>query len=98
MTTKEQENRARANIGAWRNSRYTDVYHAYDTISKGKRDAWDYCVDLCKKYDGEGLRVISRNCHKFTAGFIYTDSKTGELMFMYITKGYNQAVSLAITD
>ena len=98
MTTREQENRARANISSWRNSRYTDVYHAYDSISKGKRDAWDYCVNLCNQYNGEGLKVISRNCHKFTAGFIFTDPVTGELMFMYITKGYDRAVPLAITD
>jgi len=96
MAKREQENRARANYSAWKRSSYTDVYHAYGSISKGKRDAWDYCVDLCKKYNGEGLKVISRNCHKFTAGFEYVDKETGEIMFMYITKGYDQAVPVAM--
>lgn len=92
MTTREQENRARANYAAYRRSTWTELYDAYDSFSRGKVDAWRYCKDLCKKYNGDGLKVISRNCHKFTAGFEYVDSETGEIMFMYITKGYNQAV------
>ena len=96
MTTKEQEKVATGNILRWRNSRYTDLYSAYDRCSARKRAAWEYCKDLCEKNNGEGLKVISRNSHIFTAGFVFPNADTGELMFMYISPSYNQAVSLAI--
>ena len=92
MTTKEQENRARANYLTYRNSSWTELYDAYDSFSKGKVDAWKYCRDLCKQYNGRDLKVVNRNCHKFTAGFEYTDPESGEIMFMYITKGSNTAI------
>lgn len=98
MTVRERENRARANIRAWRNSKYTDLHSAYGKYSSKKQNAWEYCEDLCEKKNGEGLKVISRNSHIFTAGFVYPDPTTGELMFMYITPSYDQEVSLAITD
>lgn len=98
MTVREREKRARANIMAWRNSRYTDLHSAYGKCSSRKKDAWEYCEDLCRRKNGEGLRVISRNSHIFTAGFTFPNPDTGELMFMYITPTYDQEVSLAITD
>jgi len=98
MTVLERERCARANIGAWRNSRYTDLRSAYGQYSREKADAWEYCQDLCRKKNGEGLKVIHANSWKFTAGFVYPHQDTGELMFMYITKSYDQEVSLAIED
>jgi hypothetical protein len=98
MTLKQRQNTARANISAWRNSNYTDLNSAYDRCSKDKRDAWEYCVDLCRRKNGTGLKVISRNSYRFTAGFEFDNPDTGELMFMYISPTYDQEVSLAITD
>ena len=92
MTREERV--AQSNIGTWKRSTWYEIYDAYDSFSKGKVDAWKYCKSLCKKYDGRDLKVVNRNCHKFTAGFEYTDKDTGEIMFMYITKGYNQPVSM----
>jgi len=94
MTVREQENRARVNISSWRNSRYTDLNSAYGRCSSAKKRAWEYCQDLCRKYEGEGLKVISRNGYRFTAGFEYADPNTGELMFMYISPNYDRAVSM----
>lgn len=96
MTLRQRQNTARANIGAWRNSRYTDLYSAYGRCSAAKRNAWEYCEDLCAKKNGTGLKVISRNCYRFTAGFEFPHPDTGELMFMYISPTYDQEV--AITD
>ena len=84
MTIREREKTARANITSWSNSRYTDLYSAYDRCSKDKRDAWEYCQDLCRRKNGEGLKVISRNSYRFTAGFIFPHPDTGELMFLII--------------
>lgn len=98
MTVNEREKKARANISSWRNSRYTDLRSAYDRYSKRKQDAWEYCEDLCRRKNGEGLKVISRNSHIFTAGFVFPHPDTDELWFMYITPSYDQEVSLAIQD
>ena len=87
---------ARDNIQSYQNSEYSDLYSAYGRCSKKKRIAWQYCKDLCEKYGGKNLKIISHNSYKFTAGFVYADSRTGELMFMYISPSYNQSVSLAI--
>ena len=95
MTTKEQENRARANYADYRRSTWTEIYDAYDSFSKGKVDAWKYCKNLCEKFNGRDLKVIHKNCHKFTAGFEYTDPETCEIMFMYITKGSDTAVPVS---
>ena len=98
MTVREREKVARANIRRWSESNYTDLNSAYGRYSKAKQNAWEYCKDLCDKKHGEGLKVISRNGWRFTAGFVFPHPKTGELMFMYISPSYDQEVSLAITD
>ena len=77
MTLRQRQNTARANIGAWNKSRYTDLNSAYGRCSTAKRNAWEYCEDLCRKKNGTDLRIISRNCYRFTAGFVYPDPKTG---------------------
>lgn len=92
MTVREREKRAIANYWQWRRSIYTDLNKAYGKCSKAKKEAWEYCQDLCRRKNGEGLKVISRNAHMFTAGFEYPDPDTGELYFMYITKSYDQEV------
>lgn len=96
MRTSEQIRTAKDNILRWKNSRYTDLYSAYGKCSAKKREAWRYCQELCEKYKGDGLKIISRNDCRFTAGFVYPDFSTGELMFMYISPSYNQSVSLAV--
>ena len=93
MTREERV--AQDNISRWRQSNWTEIYDAYDSFSKGKVNAWKYCKNLCEQYNGSNLKVISRNCHKFTAGFEYVDKETGEIRFMYISKDYNQSVSMA---
>ena len=92
MTTRDQKSMAHSAYYRYRKSTWNELYDAYSNFSKGKVDAWRYCKDLCAKLNGRDLKVVSRNCHKFTAGFEYTDPETGEIMFMYITKGYDMAV------
>lgn len=90
-----QKRVAKGNINSWNRSSYHSIYEAYDRPSSNKISAWQYCIDLCNKNNGRGLKVISRNTYTFTAGFEFDDAATGEVMFMFITPSYDVAVSIA---
>ncbi len=92
MTEAQRKRQANIAYSTYKMARYTDLYSAYGRCSSRKREAWDYCQKLCEKHNGEGLRVIGRNCHTFSAGFEFTDQETGEIMFMHITKSHDTAV------
>lgn len=96
MATSYQKRTAERNINSWKNSRYTDLYSAYDKPSSKKIDAWNYCIRKKSEYNGSNLKVISRNTYMFTAGFEYKDKETGEFMFMLITPSYDVSVPLTI--
>ena len=70
-----------------------ELYKCYPSgMSQSKHEAWEYCKELCKKHDGEGLKVISHNGYMFTAGFEYTVGWKRYLM--YITKSANTPILL----
>lgn len=69
-----------------------DLWDVYTTFSRAKRDAWEYCENLCYKYNGHGLKVIGANTMQFTAGFEYEDD--GKPMFMYITKASDTSAEI----
>lgn len=91
MTNKA---RAKANINYWRQSDMHELYHAYNSASTAKWRAWDYCKELCNKYNGHNLKIISKNSFVFTAGFEFIDPENGNLKFMYITPNYDTAVDM----
>lgn len=91
-TTSYKRRMATANYQSWQRSNDYSLESAYGRYSSAKAEAWTYCENLCKKYDGWGLKVISHNTFTFTAGFEYTDVETGVLMFMFITPSYDFAV------
>ena len=64
----------------------------YKTYSMDKSLAWDYCKNLMEKYNGHGLKVISHNLNRFTAGFIYESGDDEYLM--YITKSADRPIKL----
>ena len=68
---------------SYRNSYMYDLWDAYDRFSHAKRNAWEYCKNLCEEKNGHGLKIISKNTFQFTAGFEYEEN--GKNMFMYIT-------------
>lgn len=92
MTVNQQKRTARGNIDRYDNSTNYTLHHAYDRPSYAKERAWKYCLDLMEKFNGYGLKVISYNTFMFTAGFMFTDSKTGVLQFMFITPNYDVSV------
>lgn len=85
----KNETIAKGNYEAYLRSEKYSLYDAYDKPSSRKEAAWEYCQNLCAKYDGWGLKVISRNCFIFTAGFLFL-STSGKEKFMYITPNYDR--------
>lgn len=92
---RERERRARSNYKWYQQSDMRSLADAYGRYSQAKANAWRYCEDLCERYNGTNLKVISNNCHKFTAGFEFMCPSTGVVMFMYITKDYDTIVEVA---
>ncbi len=54
---------------------------AFYSIAENANDLFSY-VSSCY--------VISKNCNKFTMGFLFESNETGELCFMYVTDTYNR--------
>ena len=75
-----------------KNSTDTELYHVYNNFSTAKQNAFNYCKELCYQYKGKDLKILSNNSFVFTAGFIFTDQKTGVLSFMVITPTDNITV------
>ena len=59
------------------------------TVFRQTKRAWRYCQEKQSELNGYGLKVITHNCMKFTAGFEYMDSDTGEVRFYYITPSFD---------
>lgn len=82
----------------WCNSSDDNIFKAYDSPSMKKIEAWEYCEDVCKRYNGHDLRVIGHSCYKFTAGFIgeKEDKETGGVkdIFVFITDCYDRCIGL----
>lgn len=68
---------------AYVNSTMDDITAAYKNPSYRKICAWQWCKDICNKYDGNGLRVCVHTSQFFTAGF--TACIDGTDSFVYIT-------------
>jgi hypothetical protein len=92
MTARQRT--AKANITAYNNSTAYGLYDVYDSFSQAKSQAWDYCKELCNKYNGYALKVVSFNTFMFTAGFEFVDENTGVVMYMHITPNYDTAVEM----
>ena len=65
----------------------TTITQYYKHPSQAKQSAWEYCKELCNKYNGKYLTVISGNSQLFTAGFMFT--KNNKDYFCYISKSYD---------
>lgn len=88
----KQERAAFAHVIQYERSTNYSLDDCYGRYSSAKIAAWQYCVDLCRKYDGYNLKIITYNCMMFTAGFTYEDAETGVVKFMYITRDYDVSI------
>ena len=62
----------------------SDLYDVYNSFSKEKRDAYNYCRELQLKYNGRNFKIIGACNNFFSAGFEYVNNE-GKTMFVYIT-------------
>lgn len=67
----------------------------YGSYSNDKQRAYNYCVDLCKKYDGFNFCITGYNTFTFTVSFDFMHPETGEYMRAIITRDYNNAYYVA---
>lgn len=86
----------------YRQYKVSDMYSLYDKYQRpsiAKHHAWDCCEDLCKEYNGHGLRLVGGNMMQFSAGFIgeIENPETGELekSYIHITKEHTRYIPLS---
>lgn len=73
-------------------SRLYSLNDCYRNASYNKQCAFNRCLELCRKYDGRHLKIISYNTMQFTVGFIgEIDNKTA---FFYITRDHDRYIYL----
>lgn len=77
-------------LRAYNESNLYSLSNCYLKASDNKESAYDYCVNLMQKYNGENLRIISYNTFSFSAGFI--GEYNGKRAFFYITKDYDRYI------
>ena len=73
----------------WNHSKWVDGYELYDVYNKPsreKQEAWEYCKDLCKKYNGTNLHIVGHNVFAFAAAFNIGDKVA------YITQATNYLI------
>ena len=73
----------------WNHSKWVDGYNlheVYKNASKEKHFAWYYCKDLCRKYNGTNLHIVSHNVWAFAAAFEIGDK------LAYITSATNYLI------
>ena len=86
----EQNKVALAHIDSYERSQNYTLSNCYASYSENKERAYNYCLNLMRKLNGFGLKIISYNCMFFTVGFLFTDPETGVIRFAYITKDYDR--------
>ena len=84
MTAKQMERQARNHYKAWKRSDDYSLDSVYKRFSEYKGRAWRHCQEKQAELNGRGLKVITHTYQRFTAGFEYMDSDTGEARFYYI--------------
>lgn len=67
------------------------LFDVYGTYSSAKARAYEYCRELCSKYDGENFYISSSNAFCFTIAFRFNKPDSGELMQAFITNRHNWA-------
>lgn len=64
----------------------SDVYGSY---SVAKERAYNYCSELCDRFNGWGFQIVSHNTMTFSVQFKFENPLNGRIMLAYITRDYN---------
>ena len=59
------------------------LYDAYANPSKIKKEIWEDIKISCHADKGYGLKLVSANCHRFSAAYIF--EKNGEEFLKFFT-------------
>ena len=95
ITIKSKMNKTmQAAYERYEESTDTELWQVYGRYSHAKRNAMEYCRELCYKLDGHGLRIISHNTMCFSVGFEFTNPTNGAECFAYITRDNNRFCEL----
>ena len=88
----ENTKRMRDALDRYYRAEFHDLNEVYHHHSKAKEQGMFYCRMLCAKHNGEDLRIISWNSHRFTVGFFGTIN--GKKAFFYVTPTRDTAMYL----
>lgn len=70
----------------------SELWQVYEYhYSDAKRAAYNYCKQLCAKYNGWDFCITSFNTFCFSVAFNFANPQTGEIMTARITKDHNHA-------
>jgi hypothetical protein len=90
--TTADKRQALGHYEMYKRSSATTLRDVYDSWSRAKENAYEYCRNLMAEKNGHGFRIITANTFMFTAGFEFEED--GKQMFMYITKTKDVAVEI----
>lgn len=80
----------------WVNSSLNTLRDCYNNYSVHKENAYNYCWELFRKYNGDVFGIISYNSMVFSVGF--TGEIDGKKAFFYITRDYDRYIYLEELD
>ena len=94
MTKTQLIKNARRALSLYNVSRETTLDDCYKSYSVNKQRAFNRCRGEMYYDGGYDMRIITHNVNIFTCGYLYTDPKTGVLMFRYITPNYSISIEI----
>lgn len=65
------------------NSAPRSLYDAYNSPSKIKQEIWEDIKLSCHADNGHSLKLVSANCHRFSAGYLF--EKNGDEYLKFFT-------------
>jgi hypothetical protein len=75
----------------WTTSNIYSLRDCYETFSRAKRNAFDYCISLGDKYNANDyIKIIKYNTMAFSVGFV--GEIDGKQAFFYITRDYDRYI------
>ena len=81
---------------AYLNSNDCTLFDCYKNASYYKQRAYDYCLSLVQKYNGQAWCITGYNSQVFSFGFI--GEIDGKAAFFYITRDYDRYIYLDELD
>ena len=74
-------------ISLWVRSNMRELYHAYNSYSYAKQEAFNRCREIQYKYNGYNGKILTCNSFVFTYAFEYRDENdTPKLCYITPTK------------